>query len=145
MLKKLKIAKQLCNLTAVVAAILMGGFLIGENNKPEMGLLMLAAVMVLFVVDGRINKRIRQIELEAHQKLPVCTTKAIVLKRRVGYRYRAVGKGLVRSSSPMYYVTFDTERQGQMEFYVSRDVYFSAKEGKSAHLKYKGNEFISFN
>ena len=145
MLKKLKTAKRLCNLIAVVSAIMMGGYLNGENTKPGMVLLMLAAVMVLSVVDGRINKRIRQIELEAHQKLPVCTTKATVLKRRVGYRYSAGGKGYVRSSSPMYYVTFDTERQGQMEFYVPRDVYFSAREGKSAQLKYKGNEFISFN
>lgn len=145
MLRKLRKAKQLCNIAAIIFAMLMGASLVGENSKSEMVLPMLALVIVLAVIDGCINKRIRQLELEAHEKLPVMTTKATVLRRRVGYRYRASGKGQVRSGAPMYYVSFDTERQGTMELYVPHDVYLSAKEGKSGSLKYKGDEFISFN
>lgn len=43
-----------------------------------------------------------------------------------------------------YYITFDTEKRGRMEFAVSKDVYYSVREGTDGILHYKGAEFISF-
>lgn len=45
----------------------------------------------------------------------------------------------------MYYVTFEKESGTSMELYVPRDVYLAAQEEEPGVLRYKGDEFISFN
>ena len=146
MLKKLKLAERACNLVAILISIPTLAALCGHEANRTAVAALLAVVFVLAFIASRLRKRINVIRLEEHEKLPINAVKAKVVKRRVGYRYRAGGRsGAVRSGAPMYYVTFETESGDRMELYVSRNVYFANPEEKNGILRYKGDEFISFN
>lgn len=144
-MKKLKAAERACNIVAFLCGVLMLLAASGENTNGVAVAVMLAVMFLLIFAASRLRKRSNAILWEEHEKLPINAEKAAVVKRRVGYRYRGGGRsGTVRSGAPMYYVTFETERRS-MELYVSRDVYFAAPEGKRGILRYRGDEFISFN
>lgn len=147
MLTKLQNAERVCNAAAITSGVLLLAAISGTEPNGVAAIVALVLTIVMAVIAGRLRKQINRIQLEQHKRLPVNTTRATVVKRRVGYRYSyASGRsGTVRSGSPMYYVTFETERGVSMELYVSRDVYFAALEGKSGILRHKGDEFISFN
>ncbi len=145
-MKKLQLAERACNAVAILLAIPTLASLTGAAEKisrPLM-LVLLAVVFLLAYVSHRLHKRIYAIQVEAHNKLPINTVKATVVKSRIGYRYQNC-KGGVRSGPPLYYLTFETVDGKRMELYVSRNVYFAIQQDAQGILRYKGDEFISFN
>ena len=145
MLTKLQNAERVCNAIAIISGFLFLAAMSGKKPNGVGAIAMLVLMIAMAVIAGRFRKQINSILVEQHKNLPVNTTRATVLKRRVGYRYRPGGKGGVRSGPPMYYVTFRPEVGDELELFVLRDVYYTAKEGRTGILKHKGNEFISFN
>ena len=144
MLKRLKFAEWICHFAAAICGVLALITAKGANANKMLALLLIAGMILLAFIATRFRKRINAILLEEHQKLPVNAVKATVVKRRVGHRLVSAGKSGVRSGPPMYYVTFEKESGTDMELYVPRDVYLAAQEGKTGVLRYKGDEFISF-
>ncbi len=147
MLRKLKFAEGACNAAAILSCIFMLLMFSGEPAADWMPIAALLLMIAFAVAAGRFRKQINKILLEKQQAMPINTTRATVVKSRVGYRYSGGGgkSGTVRSGPPMYYVTYDTKTRGRVEFYVPRDVYFAVKEGQQGKLQYKGEQFISFN
>ena len=145
MLRKLRFAESACNVGALTSCMLMLLAASGPKANGAVLFTLLAGMVLLVFSASRFRKQINAILLEEHEKLPIKSTKAKVVKRRVGYRYRGGGgrSGTVRSGPPMYYMTFETELGDRMELYVSRDVYFANPEDKTGILRYKGDEFIS--
>ena len=144
MLKKLRFAEWICHFAAAICCILALITAKGANANKMLALLLIAGMILLAFIASRFRKRINAILLEEHQKQPVNAVKTKVIKRRVGHRYVSAGKSGVRSGPPMYYVTFEKENGACMELYVPRDVYLAAQEGQTGVLRYKGDEFISF-
>ena len=147
MLKKLKFAKNAAGFCAALCGILALLAANGTNTSRAAVFALVLMTTILAFVESRLDKRINAILLEEHKKLPINASKAIVVKSRVGHRYfhSSSRTGRVHSGPPMYYVTFEKESGIRMELYVPREVYLSAKEGKKGILRYKGDEFISFN
>ena len=147
-MKKLQLAERACNAVAILLAIPTLASITGAAEKisrPLM-LVLLAVVFLLAYVSHRLHKRIYAIQVEAQNKLPINTVKATVVKSRIGYRYQpSNSKGGVRSGPPLYYLTFETVDGKRMELYVSRNVYFAIQQDAQGILRYKGDEFISFN
>ncbi len=146
MLKKLKFAEGACNAASFCCGVLMLLCISGEIETAVI-LIVIAAMIAFAVAGSRFREQINKILLEKQQAMPINTTRATMVKSRVGYRYRTGGgkSGTVRSGPPMYYVTFETEQRGRVEFYVPRDVYFAVQEGQQGQLRHKGEQFISFN
>lgn len=143
-MKRLRLAEQACTAAAILSCILMLLTNSGERAAEWMPFAAMLLMIVFAVAASRFRKQINKILLEKQQAMPINTTRATVVKSRVGYRYSSAGKGGVRSSSPMYYVRFDTEKRGEVEFFVPRDVYFAVQEGQQGTIQYKGDQFISF-
>lgn len=147
MLKRLRFAEWICHFVAAVCCVLALLAAKGTNTNIMLPLLLISGMILLALIATRFRKRINAILLEEHRKLPVNATKAIVVKSRVGHRYipSSSKHGSVRSGPPMYYVTFEKKNGTRMELYVPREVYLAAREGKEGILRYKGDEYISFN
>ena len=145
MLRNLRLAETICNVGALLSFLLM---VLADSEKEEKEAIVMIALLLMILcmfIASRVRKRIYMIEQAKHELLPVMAERARVLKRRVGYRYSGGGRsGTVRSGPPMYYIVFLTEQENRMELFVTRDVYFANPEGKTGCLRYRGDEFISF-
>ena len=147
-MKKLQLVERACNAVAILLAIPTLASLTGAAEKISrpLLLLLLAVVFLLMYLSYLLRKRIHAVQVDAHNKLPINTVKATVVKSRIGYRYQpSNSKGGVRSGPPLYYLTFETVDGKRMELYVSRNVYFAIQQDAQGILRYKGDEFISFN
>ncbi len=137
-LKRLRrITMMICGLLLLVSLLLLDRF--GGPALPVFFVVMIAA----FVLDWLLAKRIRQGQEEWQRSQPVHTEWATVVRRRVAHGYRA-GRNGVHSTRDNWCITFQTDRSGELEMVVPRDVYLAVTEGKRGLLKHKGKQFHSF-
>lgn len=146
MLKKYRLLETLCNVTAVVCGILLMLAAMGEDANKAAVTIVLVLMVVMAVIAGRLRKRINKILREAHEKLPVNATKATVAKRWVKHTFRSTGSKTGRiSTRDNWCAAFETESQGEIKLIIPHDVYLSLREGQQGILRYRDDEFISFN
>ncbi len=131
------IAQPLCAILMMLSVLL-----VKEHGAVWLPVLLIAIIGTA-ALDSWLNRRIRKMQEEWQNSLPILTERATVLSRRVAHTYSPRSKGRV-SNRDDWRMTFQTQRSDKMEMIVPHDVYMTVTEGQQGMLKHQGRKFYSF-
>lgn len=146
MIEKLRRRKRWCTTICIIAAIPLMMLAAGDTApavKAASAFLLLAVGIAGSVAVRRIDSKLYQTKTEDNRQKPVITASATVVSYCVRYRHRSTGRSGIRST-PYWYVTFRTDKHGDVELQVSHDVYMACPKNRQGTLTWQGWRFISY-